>query len=153
MTIAQLKERPDLDPAGKLYKLHIQFKEILTEINKKQLPDSFVTALNEDIEQLNAMPDSEELRKATKQKQTALIRQLQKDFKIVSKNYYRSIWTVLGMTLFGLPIGVSIAMSSGNMGFMGIGLPIGMPIGAAIGASMDKKAQQEDRQLDIQVRY
>ena len=48
----------------------------------------------------------------------------------------------------GVPFGLSI----GNLGMLGIGLPIGMAIGVGVGSSMDKKAFNEGRQLDFEVK-
>lgn len=76
---------------------------------------------------------------------------LEKEHKIVPKNYYQSLWMLLGMAAFGLPIGAAFGASIGNMAFLSIGLPIGMVIGLAMGAGMDKKALKEGRQLDVEV--
>ncbi|MFD2597795.1 hypothetical protein ACFSQ3_02435 [Sphingobacterium corticis] len=43
-------------------------------------------------------------------------------------------------------------MSVGNIGLLGIGLPIGMALGLAVRATMDKKAKQEGRQLDLEIK-
>jgi hypothetical protein len=88
-----------------------------------------------------------------KQKQTKIIKLLEKELKIVPKNYYRNIWLAVGMSVFGLPIGVAFGVSIGNMGLLAIGLPIGMAIGTLVGSRMDKKAFEENRQLDIEIKY
>ena len=90
--------------------------------------------------------------KIVKQKQSLIIKQVEKEHKIEPKNYYRTIWMILGMSGIGIPIGVAFGLSIGNIGLLGIGLPIGMAIGLAIGASMDKKALNEGRQLDIEIK-
>ena len=69
--------------------------------------------------------------------------------KLVPKFYYRNLWMVLGMSAFGIPLGVAFSMSIKNMAFIGIGLPIGMAIGMIVGTNMDKKAFDEGRQLDV----
>lgn len=56
------------------------------------------------------------------------------------------------MTAFGIPLGVAYGSITGNMAFIGIGLPIGMALGIAVGTGMDKKAMKEGRQLDIKVK-
>lgn len=55
------------------------------------------------------------------------------------------------MAVFGLPIGIIIGFALDNMAFLGIGLPMGLAVGIAIGTGMDKKAQEEGRQLDIEI--
>ncbi|MFY8110592.1 MAG: hypothetical protein ACOVKP_01170 [Flavobacterium sp.] len=86
------------------------------------------------------------------QKQTKIIKLLEKELKIVPKNYYRNLWSALGMSVFGLPMGAALGLSIGNIGLLGIGLPIGMLIGMLVGSQMDKKAFQEGRQLAIEIK-
>ena len=86
-------------------------------------------------------------------KQTKIIKSLEKEFKIVTKNYYRKVWVALGMAAFGIPLGVVFGAILGNMAFLGIGLPIGMVIGIAVGSGLDKKALDENRQLDVELKY
>jgi hypothetical protein len=73
--------------------------------------------------------------------------------KLVPKDYYRSLWMTLGMSAFGIPMGVVFGISMGSMAYLGIGLPIGLVIGIAVGTAMDKKALEEGRQLDVEIKY
>jgi hypothetical protein len=41
----------------------------------------------------------------------------------------------------------------GNIGLLGIGLPIGMGVGVGVGSYLDKKALTEGRQLDVDLKY
>ena len=76
----------------------------------------------------------------------------EKELKIVPKNYYRNLWMVLGMSAFGLPLGVAFGLSLGNIGLLAIGLPIGMAIGTLVGSKLDKKALESGKQLDIELK-
>jgi hypothetical protein len=58
---------------------------------------------------------------------------------------------VVGMSVFGLPLGVAVGVSIGQMGFLAIGLPVGMGIGIALGSYLDNKAKKEGRQLDVEL--
>lgn len=154
MNLTQLKQRPGIAENAKLDKLHFQFEKLLAELQKRTLPDGIATSINKDIEALNAISGTgPDLKKMLKTKQTAILKQLEKELKVVPKNYYRNLWLALGMSAFGIPLGVAFGVSMKNMGYLGIGLPIGMGIGIAVGASMDKKALQEGRQLDVEIRY
>jgi hypothetical protein len=82
-----------------------------------------------------------------------LIKLIEKEVKLVPKNYYRNLWLTLGMAGFGIPIGVAFGASLGNMAFIGVGLPIGLAFGIALGTGMDKKALAEGRQLDLEIKY
>ena len=58
---------------------------------------------------------------------------------------------VLGMSSFGLPLGVAFGASLSNMGLLGVGLPIGMVIGIAVGLKKDNQAAKEGRQLKYSI--
>ena len=153
MNIINLKERPDLNDNIKLKNSYTQFECLLNELAKRKLPDVVAEYINEEVKSLNRLPTGEELKKALKKKQAKIIQLVEKQLKIVPKNYYRNMWLALGMSVFGLPLGVAIGLSLGNIGLLGIGLPIGMAIGAGVGSGMDKKALQEGRQLDIEIKH
>lgn len=154
MTINELIQKPENDSNIKLKEGYLQFEKLLIELRKRDLPDSFVVSINKDIEELNSTSSSgDPLRKIVKDKQSRIIKVLEKDLKLVPQNYYRNIWLAVGMTAFGLPLGVAIGLSLKNMAFIGIGLPIGLPIGILVGTRMDKKAFKERRQLDLEIKY
>jgi hypothetical protein len=80
-----------------------------------------------------------------------VLKRVEKETKIVPKNHYRNVWMLLGMSAFGMPIGVSFGILMGNLALLGLGLPIGMAVGLAVGSGLDKKACKEDKQLDFQL--
>lgn len=154
MNIIELKERQNISDNIKLNRIYVQFGELLKELSKKDLPQKIIESINLDIEELNSTSlTSNDFIKLTKQKQTKIIKVIEKELKIVPKNFYRNIWLALGMSAFGLPIGVAFGLSVGNIGLLAIGLPIGMAIGMAVGSRMDKKAFEESRQLNIEIKY
>jgi hypothetical protein len=89
------------------------------------------------------------LRKHIRKTQSGILKLIEKELKLVTKNHYRKTWLAVGMAAFGIPLGVAFGTSIGNMGLLGIGLPIGM----AIGSGMDKKAVESGRQLDLEIKY
>ena len=154
MNIVDLKSREDISSDVKLSGVYSQLDEILQELNKKELPQSVIETINKDIEEVNStlFTDSK-LKKLVKKKQTKIIQLVEKELKIVPKNYYRNLWLAVGMSAFGVPIGVLLGSITGNMGLLAIGLPIGMGIGIAVGTRMDTKASEEGRQLDMEIKY
>lgn len=153
MNIVEPKERLDLSGNIKLSRIYVQLEKLLKELKKIELPHKIIESINQDIEELNSTTlTGIELRRLVKQKQTKIINLVEKELKITSKNYYRNLWFVLGMSL-GSGIGVSFGIIIGNMGLFGIGIPIGMVIGIAVGSAMDKKAFEEGRQLDVEIKY
>ncbi len=154
MNIIEPDERQDLQDNLKLEAAYRQFEALILELKKRALPDEIVARINDHIQALNAVKeDGKVLKKEIRKQQTALLRMLEKELKIVTKNHYRSVWLAVGMSAFGLPLGAAIGISLGNMAFLGIGLPIGMVIGMGMGAGMDKKAAEEGRQLDIEIKF
>ena len=154
MKINELNRKPGIDNNVKLEGTYMQFEKLLTELRKKELPDGLVASINKDIEDLNSISSSGDgLRKTVRKKQSRIITLLEKELKLVPRNYYRNLWLALGMAVFGTPVGVAFGTILGNMAFLGIGLPIGMAIGIAVGTGMDKKAFKEGRQIDWEMKY
>lgn len=118
-----------------------QFNSLIKLLNDKNLTVNVIEKINADITELNSsqvMGNS--LSHLIKKKQNKIIRLTEKELKIVPKNYYRNLWMVLGMSAFGLPLGVAVGLSLGNIGLLAIGLTIGMAIGTLVGSKLDKKA-------------
>lgn len=154
MEINQLNLASDKINNQKLNELYSQFQTILEKLNDKKLPSEAIQYINTIVEQINSTTlQDKSLLKLLKDKQNLIIKYLEKEYKIVPKNYYKKLWLALGMTAFGLPIGVAFGLIMKNMGLIGIGLPIGLGLGVAIGTSMDKKALQEGRQIDAEQKF
>jgi len=124
MSIIELKEKEDISENLKLNRIYIQFQELLKEVRKRELPHRIIEFVNQDIEEINSTSlIGNELRKLVKQKQTKIIKLLEKELKIVPKGYYKKLW--LGL--------------------------VNPAIGSALGSRMDKKAFEEGRQLDVKI--
>ncbi|RYF97365.1 MAG: hypothetical protein EOO02_20910 [Chitinophagaceae bacterium] len=136
----------------KLQTAYSRFQELIQELETRSVPDNVVAQINQEISKLNATSeDPKVLLNVLKSTQQKVLRTLAKDPKLVSKNYYRNLWTALGMTTFGLPIGVAIGLSIKNPGLFIIGMPIGLAIGVAVGTSLDKKALAENKVLNTEL--
>jgi hypothetical protein len=152
MKINSLKPRPEISNKPKLQKVYTQFEKLIDELKAIALPEKITVFINASIDELNLI-SHEKLRSQTKKKQSKIITLIEKELKIVPINHYRNTWMAIGMSAFGVPLGVALGASLGNMGFIAIGLPIGMAIGLSVGTSMDKKAQEEGRQLNMEVKF
>jgi len=127
-----------------------QFEKLLADLNKREIPEEVAVVINTEIEKLNQFKgDEKAFKKQLFKSQAAVYRMVQKKLKLVPKNYYRMLWMSLGMTSFGLPIGIAFGLANDNMALLGAFLPVGMVIGMAIGAGMDKKAAKDGLQLDV----
>lgn len=154
MDYIKIVKRPNIENDKKLFGNYQNFENLLSELEQKEIPIEIKNFINHEIEEINSFSGSAiELLKRIKKAQSSILKRLEKDLKLVPKNYYRSIWLALGMSAFGIPIGLGIGLSLGNIAFLGIGLPIGMGIGIAIGTAMDKKAMDTGKQLDFEMKY
>jgi hypothetical protein len=154
MNIIELKEREAISENVKTSKVYLDCRKLLKELVEKELPDKFIEFVNQNIEDLNSTALSDnKLRKLVRQKQAKILKLLEKELKIVPKNYYRNTLMAIGMSLIGAPIGFVFWLITGNIVFIGAGVPIGMVLGIFLGSRMDKKASDEGRQLDVEVKF
>lgn len=123
---------------------------LIVELNKRELSDNLVAWVNERVDRINQLSDDEKSKSTTVRKyRSQILMRLEKEHKLVPKNYYRNLWLPLGMAAFGIPMGVAFGATLNNYGLIGIGLPVGMVIGLAVGTNLDKRAAKENRQLDV----
>ncbi|WP_185151753.1 hypothetical protein [Chryseobacterium sp. SN22] len=154
MEILKLHLKTELLTEHKTNRLYQQWQALLDSLGDKKISAETAGIINQEVEAINSTSlKDKSLQNLLKVKQTFILKLLEKNEKLVPKNHYRNLWLAAGMAAFGIPLGVIFGISFGNMGFLGIGLPIGMSIGIAVGASMDKKAQTENRQLDVEIKY
>ncbi|MGF1925538.1 MAG: hypothetical protein ACQUHE_15285 [Bacteroidia bacterium] len=153
MNIIELKEKQIAADEAKLKATYLQFESLLRELSMSVLPTDSIMRINERVEIVNSSAlTGKELTKLIKEQETTILKQIAKENKLVPKNYYRNLWMLFGISGIGLPIGVAIGLSAGNIGLLGIGLPIGMSLGLAIGMLLDKKALTEGKQLNIEIK-
>lgn len=138
-------------------KLSDQFdalNQLLGELTRKGVPDDVVYNINQKVEELNSFSGSDKaLSKKLSSTQSDILKLVEKELHLVVKHHYRNTWMAVGMTSFGIPMGVVMGLSLGNMGLMAIGLPLGLVIGLAIGSKKDQKAREEGKQLDYEIKY
>jgi uncharacterized membrane protein YukC len=129
-------------------------EKLFLELCKREIREDITTAINQNIDAINSFSGTEkELRKYLRKVQPKILQLIEKELKLVPKNYYRQKWLAIGLSVFGISFGVAFGAAYGNMAFIGIGLPIGMAMGIAIATSMDKKAFEAGNQLDVELGY
>lgn len=152
MPLSELRSRTGFENDKRLQKGFQKFEVLLEDLQSRELPEAVQEEISDQVETLNAVPDGDpKLRKQLRKTYQSVLRILQKKLNWVPQGYYRTLWTGLGMSAFGIPLGVAFGMSLGNMAFLGIGLPIGLAIGIGVGTGMDAKAAKEGRQLNVGV--
>jgi uncharacterized oligopeptide transporter (OPT) family protein len=149
MPLTLLTSRSSFKENPKIAKAAQNLDALLRAIDQKSIPESHDQQINEIMAGLNAFSGSDsELLKALMTGQATMLKLLKKELKIVPQSHYQALWLVLGMSDFGMPLGVAFGAVMGNMALLGIGLPVGISIGITIGIGMDTKAKNEGRQLD-----
>ncbi len=152
MELLKLSTRTDLELSPRLKRIYAQFENVMHQVQTKPLTEKLIAEINPRIKYINAIPHpGKELRRAVLNSQEKILTLLRKELNLVPKSYYRNHYMAIGMTVFGLPIGIAFGTALHNMAFLGIGLPIGMALGIAMGTEKDKKAMQEGRQLNIEI--
>lgn len=124
------------------------FQKLINAINSKDLTSETTEIVQQKVDHINSWEGSsksflKELKKVKKE----ILEILQKKQKLVPEKYYAALWMPLGMSVFGMPIGVAISALTGKISFIAIGLPLGMAIGSFYGVYLDKKAEKENRIL------
>ncbi len=152
MEIYKIVERNIVERNKKITKAYQRMHNLIGALVKKEIPVEIVKTINDDVEKINAFAGTEkELKKELQKTHCNILKYVEKELKYVPRNHYRNTWLAIGMSVFGIPMGMAFSMSLNNYAFIGIGIPIGMSIGMAIGTGMDKKAKEENKQLDIEV--
>ena len=127
-----------------------KLETLLECICTRGVPEDVIKKINTKIEHVNSnetIPSKKEISKVKK----TILEILHADLKWVAPSYYKTLWMSIGMSAFGIPMGIAFSASLGNYGFIGIGLPIGMVIGLAIGQKKDEEAKKNGLQLNVNV--
>lgn len=124
------------------------FALLIEELRQRNLPETTSSFINAKIESLNLKVGTHSISTSEIRKvKSAILAHLEKELKMVPKNYYRNIWMPIGLASFGLPLGAAVGMALDNMAFIGIGMPFGLLLGMAVGMAMDKKVAEKGNQL------
>ena len=150
MELKSINPRADIAQNKKAYKSFSQFMGFLEVLKQQDLTDVVIEKLNTEIDKINSAT-LKKLNTQIKRSQIKILQIIEKEQKLVPKNYYKKTWLALGMSAFGIPIGVAFGFALDNMAFLAIGLPIGLALGMAVGAQLDKKAEKEGRQMNIEM--
>lgn len=152
MEMRSLEKSTQIQQNEKLTKSFMALQSVLEALKDRPVPDEEISIINQRIEEVNTFQGTDkELNKKLRSVRRAILQLVEKELKLVPKNHYRNMWMAIGMSAFGIPMGMAFSISLDSFAFLAIGLPIGMSIGMAVGSAMDKKAEEEGRQLDEEV--
>jgi hypothetical protein len=154
MKIKTPLEGRNFNQKSQLNRRYLQFQNLLMQLKKENLDDSTVLAVHAEIDAINLLLDTDKsLCKRLKTSESRILKLIEKEHQLVTKNHHRKIWLAVGMGAFGIPMGIILGVILDNMGFITLGMPLGLGIGIAIGTMMDQKAAENEKQLDIEIKY
>ena len=152
MELEGLKIRSFSEKKKAFSKDYSLLEQLVQELQNRELPPEVVVEINEEIFRLNAVSDHDlKLNFYVKLFKKKVLKTLHNDLEIVPKNYYRNLWSALGMSVFGLPLGIILSAILDNTASIAIGLPIGLAIGLAVGTEMDKRSLENNKQLELEI--
>ena len=148
MKVVSLKRRESAFDFPKADELYIQFNNFVDELNSRSIPKNTVNAINREIEEINSSTKTGiSMKSLIVKKLTTVLKLLEKEHKLVPKNYYQSNNLLKYSVLFGAPIGIIIGLITKDMALISVGMIIAMVISFVRGRIMDKKALKEGRQF------
>lgn len=129
-----------------------QFEELIAALESFDLEQTTIVQINQELQAFNTGIDNDvHFNKLYRTHFRRIVKLLVDKERLTHVGYFRVLWTSLGMSTFGIPIGVLLGVLLGNMAFLAIGLPIGTGIGMLVGKSLDDKAARENRQIPVQI--
>lgn len=148
MKVVSLKRRESAFDFPKADELYIQFNSFVDELNNRSISENTINAINREVEEINSFTESGVGMKSLILKKLAVIlKLLEKEHKLVPKNYYQNNNILKDSVVFGVPIGVVIGLITKDMALISVGMIIAMVISFVRGRIMDKKALKEGRQF------
>jgi hypothetical protein len=121
------------------------FNELIDALNDKEIDE---TTENYIKERISIIKDNVTFN-TIKKEESKILDFVNKELGYLAQNHYMSLWIALGMSAFGVPLGVAIGLALDQLGFMGIGIAVGLAIGVGVGSSKDKEAKKQGKQLPV----
>ncbi|SDS46735.1 hypothetical protein SAMN04487764_2285 [Gillisia sp. Hel1_33_143] len=139
----ELSEDRDLE----LYVSISNLKMLIAEIKSKNIPEEVCYKINYQIDKVNscAIDNSIKIQNLLDMTYHSILHIIKTDLGIIPKNYYRDLYTTLGMTIFGLPLGLLLTATLDNSINLVFGVVFGLIFGVILGTRKDKIAQQENK--------
>jgi hypothetical protein len=149
--IITLEDRKGIADNKRLANDFHYFQSLINALNKKKIPDDMTSSINRVIGFINSLHASDKIMiRKIEEGERIILELVEKRLGLVPKKHYFNYWITMGVTLYGLPIGVLMYFLLGSLVYIAVGLPIGMMIGIYRGNRKDKKAETEGKQLEIE---
>lgn len=124
-------------------KIYQTFWGILTDLIRRDLPESQVYAIEDKLDQLQLTAPTDKPKKYLKKKLSEFESYLEKEFSLIKEEHHQNTGIALGMS-YGMVAGMIFGPSFGISNGLVIGMALGMIIGLLIGQNKDKQAKEEN---------
>ncbi|BDD14244.1 hypothetical protein MATR_10690 [Marivirga tractuosa] len=127
-------------------KVYQEFVQIITSLQKKDLPESDIQSIETELDNFNLKSNSVNRKKYYKKAINDFKKYLKDAFSLTTKGYYTTLYGGLGL-VFGLLFGVAILSNLERSIGVSLGLIGGMVIGSLMGRGKDAQAKISGKML------
>lgn len=121
-------------------KVYQEFIQIITKLEKKDLTENEIQAIETELDRLNLRSKPENRKKYFKKTLDDFKTYLKDTFSLTTEGYYTTLYGGLGL-VFGLLFGVAILSNFERSLGISLGLIGGMVVGSIMGRSKDAQAK------------
>jgi len=129
-------------------KVYKEFIEILTSIENREMTEVEIQYIETFLSQLDLTILPKNNRKYFKKKLNEFKEYLKEEFSLITKGYYATLGTGIGMT-FGIALGAAFFQVGSGVS---IGMMFGMFLGMIIGRYMDSEAEKANQVLNTRIK-
>lgn len=127
-------------------KLYREFIQIITSLEKKNLAENEIQAIELELDNLNLKSTPENRKKYFTKAMNDFKKYLKDTFSLTTKGYYTTYYGGLGL-VFGLLFGVAILSNLERSLGLSIGLTGGMIVGSILGRNKDIQVKAAGKML------
>lgn len=125
-------------------KIYKEFIGILIALENREMTEVEIQSIETFLSQLKLTNLPKNKRKYFRKKLRVFKEYLKEEFSLITKGYYATMGTGIGMT-FGILIGAAFFQVGSGVS---IGMMLGMFLGMIVGRYMDSEAEKENRVLE-----
>ena len=105
----------DRNQDKKLSAAFLKLDALVDALNSRPIPGSLSEEINSRIRAVNSLQGSSQtVIKELNSTYAAILKLIEKELQLVTRHHYRTLWMVVGMSAFGLPIGLVVSMLVNN---------------------------------------
>lgn len=148
MVLEKLENRTDFKNQ-KLNKNYKRFYYLISELHGHDLSQKTLVFVNQQIELVNNTQGESLLLRQVQSSKRQILKILEKKYGIVSKGHYQRFWTIIGISIVGIPSGVALGIILNSIEFVPVGWGIAAIICFRTGRYKDGDVSKFGRRLNF----